>query len=71
MPGKPGMVVREYLTQLKATKKGKPAQIKEALDIYIELWDKAVENGTVADGDEIGSALAKIERVGGLYRAAE
>jgi uncharacterized membrane protein len=71
MPGKQGMVVREYLTQLKATRKGKPAQIKEALDVYIELWDKAVGNGTVTEGDEIVAALSKIDKAGGLYQAAE
>ena len=66
MPGKMGMSVKEYLTQLKATKKGKPAQIKEALEIYIELWDKAVRNGTVGEGDEIAAALSKIDKAGGL-----
>ncbi len=70
MPGKPNMVVRGYLDQLRETKKGKPAQIRDALDIYIDLWEKAIENGTVSDADEIDKALSKIDKAGGLYRAA-
>ena len=71
MPGKPNMLVRGYLDQLKKTKKGKPQQIKEALDIYIELWEKVIEKGTVSEGDEIDGALSKIDEAGGLYQAAE
>jgi hypothetical protein len=71
LPGKQGMEVREYLKQLRATRKGKPPQIREALDIYIDLWDKAVESGTVAEGDEIGAALSKIDKAGGLYRVSD
>jgi hypothetical protein len=71
MPGKPNMLVKEYLTQLRATKKGKPPQIREALDIYIALWDGVVKNGTVAEGDEIDAALSKIDEAGGLYQAAD
>lgn len=70
MPEKSKMVVRKYLAQLKETKKGKPPQIREALDIYISLWDKAIENGTVSEEDEIGDALSKIEEAGGLYETA-
>ena len=70
MPGKPNMVVREYLEQLKETKKGKPPQIKDALDIYIELWESVVKNGIVSDEDEVALALSKIEKAGGLYEAA-
>lgn len=64
------MVVREYLGQLKETKKGKPAQIREALDIYVEMWDKVIKNGTVSEDDEVALALAKIDEAGGLYAAA-
>jgi len=71
MPGKPNMLVREYLDQLKKTKKGKPQQIREALDIYIELWEKVIEKGTVSQSDEIDAALAKIDEAGGLYQAAD
>ncbi len=71
MPGKPNMLVREYLDQLKKTKKGKPQQIREALDIYIELWEKVIEKGTVSESDEIDAALSKIDEAGGLYQAAD
>jgi len=64
------MVVKEYLEQLKETKKGKPAQIRDALDIYMELWDKVIENGTVSKEDEVEIALSKIDKAGGLYEAA-
>ena len=70
MPGKPSMVVKEYVKQLRETKKGKPSQIRDALDIYLELWDKVIDNGTVSEGDEVGLALSKIEKAGGLYEAA-
>ena len=64
------MVVREYLEQLKDTKKGKPQQIREALDIYVELWDKVIKNGTISEDDEVAEALAKLDKAGGLYEAA-
>ena len=70
MPGKPKMVVREYLEQLKETRKGKPPQIREALDIYVEMWDRVIENGTVSKDDEVALALSKIDKAGGLYEAA-
>jgi hypothetical protein len=70
MPGKPKMVVREYLEQLKETRKGKPQQIRDALDIYTEMWGRVIENGTVAEDDEVSLALSKIEKAGGLYEAA-
>jgi hypothetical protein len=69
MPGKPKMVVREYLDQLKETRKGKPPQIREALDIYMEMWDKIIKNGTVSGEDEVALALSKIDKAGGLYEA--
>jgi hypothetical protein len=70
MPGKPNMVVREYLDQLRETRKGKPSQIKDALDIYVEMWDRVVKNGTVSEDDEVALALSKIDKAGGLYEAA-
>lgn len=70
MPGKPNMVVKEYLDQLKETRKGKPAQIREALDIYVEMWDRVIKNGTVSEQDEVALALSKIDKAGGLYEAA-
>ena len=70
MPGKPNMVVKEYLDQLKQTRKGKPPQIRDALDIYVEMWDKVIKNGTVSEDDEVALALSKIDKAGGLYEAA-
>lgn len=64
------MVVKEYLKQLRETRKGKPQQIRDALDIYTEMWDRVVENGTVSEDDEVSLALSKIEKAGGLYEAA-
>ncbi|MDA4117857.1 MAG: hypothetical protein OK455_05880 [Thaumarchaeota archaeon] len=70
MPGKPKMTVSEYLKQLKETKKGKPPQIRDALDIYIELWEKVVERKIISDDEEIEAALSKIDKAGGLYQAS-
>ncbi len=70
MPGKPNMSVKEYVDRLKETRKGKPPQIKEALDIYIDLWDTVVKNGIVSAEDEVSSALVKLDKAGGLYEAA-
>jgi len=64
------MVVREYIDQLKETRKGKPPQIRDALDIYMEMWEKVVKNGTVSEDDEVALALSKIDKAGGLYEAA-
>ncbi len=64
------MMVNEYLKQLRETKKGKPPQIRDALGIYIELWEKAVEREVVSDEDDVEEALSKIDKAGGLYQAA-
>jgi hypothetical protein len=69
LSGKP-KTVKEYLKALKETKKGKPAQIKDALDIYIELWERIMEKGIIAEGDPVEVALSKIDGAGGLYDAA-
>ena len=70
MPGKPNMSVREYVDQLKETRKGKPPQIRDALDIYVELWETVIKNGVVSADDEVSSALVKLDKAGGLYEAA-
>ncbi len=62
--------VEEYLKELGVLKKEKPAQIREALEIYIELWKKTVERGVVQPTDDIETALTKIDKQGGLYVAA-
>jgi hypothetical protein len=70
MPDSPKMSVKEYLQQLKGTKKGKPPQVKDALDVYVELWESVIDNGTVSREDEVGEALAKLDKAGGLYKAS-
>jgi len=62
--------VEEYLKELGGLKRKKPAQIREALEIYIELWKKTVERGVVKSTDDIETALTKIDKEGGLYLAA-
>jgi hypothetical protein len=52
------------------TKEGRPEQVKQGLEIYIGLWEKAIERGVVDESDGVDAALAKIEEKGGLYSAA-
>ncbi|HLQ21144.1 MAG TPA: hypothetical protein VK127_02430 [Nitrososphaerales archaeon] len=63
--------VEEYLKELGDAKRDKPSQIKEALQIYIDLWKKTVEKGVVQLTDDIETALTKIDKQGGLYLAAD
>ncbi len=63
--------LQEYLRELEKTKKGKPAQIEDALEIYLDLWRRAIKKGVVDPGDEVGAALTKVEENGGLYKVAE
>ncbi|MDA4127964.1 MAG: hypothetical protein OK422_00630 [Thaumarchaeota archaeon] len=63
--------VDEYLRDLEEAKKEKPEQVKEALELYIDLWRKTIEKGIIEDTDEIDVALSKIDKEGGLYKAAE
>jgi hypothetical protein len=62
--------VSGYLDELERNKKDKPDQVREALDIYVALWKRAIENGVVGPSDEMDLALAKIEKGGGLYKSA-
>jgi hypothetical protein len=62
--------VERYLKELRENRKEKPAQVKEALDIYIDLWENAIKNKTVDPDEGIESALTKLEAKGGLYKAA-
>lgn len=64
------MPLKEYLDQLRETRKGKPPQIREALDIYVELWDRVIKKGVVSEEDEVSEALSKLDKAGGLYEAA-
>jgi hypothetical protein len=63
--------VNEYLNELKQSKKNKPEQIKDALEIYIDLWDRTIQKGVVSLDDDIEVALSKIEREGGLYESGQ
>jgi len=62
--------VRSYIHELQRSKDGRPEQVKEGLEIYIDLWNKAIERGVVEETDGVESALEKIEKEGGLYAAA-
>lgn len=61
----------EYLRELEKTKRGKPEQVSNALETYLDLWKRAIEKGIVQSTDGVSDALSKIEERGGLYRAAE
>ncbi len=63
--------VHDYLRELRESRKGKPNQVQEALDIYVDLWKKVIEKEIVAESDDIDLALSKIDKAGGLYKAAE
>ena len=61
----------EYLNELEANKDSRPDQVKEGIETYIGLWQRAIEKGIVLPEDEIDAALAKVEEGGGLYKVAE
>lgn len=63
--------VESYLKELRDSKKEKPQQVKDGIEIYIELWEKAIKRGIVSPDDDVESALQKIDASGGLYKAAE
>lgn len=63
--------VKEYLHDLQSSKGDKPQQVRDALEIYVDLWKRVIEKGIVSPADSIDEALAKIESSGGLYAAAE
>ena len=62
--------LRSYLFELGSTKEGRSEQVREGLEIYVDLWEKAIERGVVSETDAVDAALAKIEEKGGLYAAA-
>lgn len=63
--------VESYLKELRDSKKEKPQQVKDGIEIYIELWEKTIKKGIVSPDDDVESALQKIDASGGLYKAAE
>lgn len=62
--------VRSYLDELERTKEVREEQVKEGLEMYIDLWNRAIKRGIIAESDGVDDALAKIEKEGGLYKAA-
>jgi hypothetical protein len=62
--------VGDYIKELEKTKEERNEQVKEGLEIYIDLWRRAIERGVVNEADGVDQALAKIESEGGLYKAA-
>jgi hypothetical protein len=63
--------VGEYLQELKRSMEGRSEQVKDGLQIYIDLWSKAIEKGVLSSADDVESALEKLDAKGGLYKAAE
>jgi hypothetical protein len=70
MPAKVSSV-EEYLDALELTRQSRPDQVKEALEIYVGLWKSAIAKGVIDPTDDVETALAKLEKNGGLYKAAE
>jgi len=63
--------VSGYIEELERTMEGRPEQVKEGLELYLDLWRKVVANGVVLPEDDVEVALQKIEKKGGLYAAVE
>lgn len=63
--------VKDYLEELEQSEAGRPDQVKQGLEAYIDLWKRAMDNGVVLPSDGVEDALEKVERKGGLYAAAE
>jgi hypothetical protein len=64
-------LVSGYLKELRKTRKEKPDQVREALEIYVQLWESVIRKGIISPDDDIGEALKKIDAIGGLYQAAQ
>lgn len=63
------MEVREYLKELRRTKNDRPEETREALKIYIRMWEGLLKDGVVRRDDGVEEALRKIDSRGGLYKA--
>jgi len=61
----------EYLDELEKTKEGRPDQVREGLESFIDLWRMAIEKGVVSEAEPVDEALQKVEAKGGLYKASE
>ncbi len=62
--------MKDYLAELEGSKGERTEQVKEGLEMYIDLWKKAIGRGVVREADTVDEALAKIDEAGGLYEAA-
>lgn len=62
--------VKDYLEVLSNTKVERTEQVKEGLEIYIDLWKRAIQKGVITESDSVDDALVKIQEKGGLYEAA-
>ncbi len=63
--------LKEYLGELERSKKERDDQVREGLEIYIGLWNRAIEKGVVSEEDTVEAALEKVESLGGLYKVSE
>ena len=64
-------LVNDYLEELEKTMATRDPLVKEGLELYLGLWNKAVEKGIVSRTDEVDRALSKLEEKGGLVKATE
>jgi hypothetical protein len=62
--------VGEYLDELEKTKGDRPEQVREGLELYVDLWRRAIAKGVVEATDSVEDALEKMEAKGGLYASA-
>jgi len=62
--------VRTYLDELEHSKEGRSEQVSAGLEIYVDLWRKAIKRGVISGEDGVDVALAKLDKEGGLYAAA-
>ena len=65
------MSLASYLRELRDARRDKPSQVKEALGIYIQLWERVIQKGLVRPEEDVIEALRKVEGSGGLHQAAE
>ncbi len=66
----PTRSLKEYLGDLDRSKDERDDQVREGLEIYIGLWNRAIEKGVVSEEDTVEAALDKVERLGGLYKVS-
>lgn len=62
--------VKDYIKELESTKNDRPQQVKEGLEIYVDLWRRAIQRGVISESDTVNEALSKLEEKGGLYKVA-